>query len=52
MKINIDDFKLNKPVSALKISPDGRHKVFTVTDVDMGKNEYKNSFICLMRMIL
>ena len=47
MKINIDDFKLNKPVSALKISPDGRHKVFTVTDVDMGKNEYKNSFYML-----
>ena len=47
MKINIDDFKLNKPVSSVKISPDARHKVFTVTDVDMGKNEYKNSFYML-----
>lgn len=47
MNIKIDDFKLNKPVSALKISPDGRSKVFTVTDVDMASNGYKNSFYML-----
>ena len=47
MNIKIDDFKLNKPVSALKISPDGRSKVLTVTDVDMASNGYKNSFYML-----
>lgn len=47
MNINIDDFKLNKPISSVKISPDGRHKVFTVTCVDMAANEYKHSFYML-----
>lgn len=47
MNINIDDFKLNKPLSALKISPDGKHKVFVMTTVDMAENKYKNSFYLL-----
>lgn len=47
MNINIDDFKLNKPISSVKISPDARHKVFVVTRVDMAANEYKNSFYML-----
>lgn len=47
MKINIDDFKLNKPLSNVKISPDGKKKVFVMTTVDMDENKYKNSFYLL-----
>lgn len=47
MNINIDDFKLNKSLSSLKITEDGKKKVFLLTDVDMDSNTYKSSFYIL-----